>query len=193
MRAREVEHRRPCRAARANSRQPQKLLPHEEIGGQPVGSRRPALREAPVGGERVRTARERDEVRRAGEHTVAKGPQGEIEGPAQQLAVGGEVHCHGACEISFGEQSAHRLNVLGKPEVVVAQVANDLAARALEHRVAIRLAVSRALGMVDEPHALVPALDVVHDLARDVRNAVADHDHLDIPDRLLERALESNA
>ena len=67
------------------------------------------------------------------------------------------MHRVGGDEIRALERLPDKLDVLREPEVVVAQVADNVAAGLTERLVPVRLAVARALGMVEEPNALVSA------------------------------------
>ena len=91
-------------------------------------------------------------------------------------------------EVALGEKRLDRLDVVRQPEVVVGEVADDLASSLAQRRVPVLLPVARPLRVVEEPHARIGRGQLGHQLARDVRGAVADNEHLQVGDRLLERA-----
>lgn len=80
-------------------------------------------------------------------------------------------------EVRVFEEAAHACDVLREEEVVVGEVANDLAPRLPQGGVAVDLAVPRAFGVVEEPDPLVP-LQLAYDLAGDLGHAVADDKQL---------------
>jgi len=65
------------------------------------------------------------------------------------------MHCVGADEIRSDERLLHRFNVFREPDVVVAEIADDLPASLRKRFVPVELTLPRALGMVEEAHALV--------------------------------------
>jgi len=63
----------------------------------------------------------------------------------------------GGDEIRALERLPDKLHVLREPQVVVAEVADDVPARFTQRLVPIRLAVPRPFGMIEEPNAFVLA------------------------------------
>jgi hypothetical protein len=91
------------------------------------------------------------------------------------------------CEVCVLQEVAHVGDVLREPEVVIGEVAHDLAPRLFQGGVTIRFSVPRAFGIVEESHPLV-LTQLAHDLAGDVRHAVADDEQLYLLDGLCENA-----
>jgi len=63
----------------------------------------------------------------------------------------------GGDEVRALERFADELDVPREPQVVVAEVADDVAARLAERLVPVWLAVPRPFGMIEEPNAFVLA------------------------------------
>jgi hypothetical protein len=77
--------------------------------------------------------------------------------------------------------------VVGEPQVVVGQVADDLPSGLLKRAVAKDLTVPRAFRVVEEAHSFVGATQLDGDLAGLFRRSVADQVDLEIGDRLRKR------
>lgn len=90
-------------------------------------------------------------------------------------------------EVGLQEQGGHGGHVVGEPQVVVGQVADDLSPGLLKRAVAKDLTVPRAFWVVEEPHSFVGATQLDGDLAGLFRRSVADQEDLEIRDRLRER------
>jgi hypothetical protein len=112
----------------------------------------------------------------------------EVDPPAVRPAVDVDPDRASVREVRVLEQLAQLLDVGRKPEVVVGEVADELAPGLRQCLVAVDLAVARALRVVEEADTLVRSSQLCHHLARGGRDAVSDDEHLDLLDRLGEGA-----
>jgi hypothetical protein len=92
-------------------------------------------------------------------------------------------------EVEPGQKITHLLDVPRQPEVVVAEIADDLALGFLQRRVPVKLAVARALRVVEPADARIGSGQLVHQFPRHVRGAVPDDPDLEVGDSLRQGAL----
>ena len=89
-------------------------------------------------------------------------------------------------EVRLLQQRQHVLDMFREPQVVVGQVAHDLASSLSQSCMTVNLSVPGTLRIVEESEPCILACKPLDDLASDVRHTIADHEDLDVLDRLPE-------
>src|SRR4029453_12799081 len=88
------------------------------------------------------------------------------------------------------ERVVHTLEVLGEPEIIVAQVGNHLAVRLLERKVPGGPPVTLTLRKVEEADAPILPRELCNHRAGRIIHTVPDNEDLDVAHALAERTLD---
>ena len=151
------------------------------------GARSPAPGKPAIGGERVGGTREADRVPVAGAQARLLRLLSEVERDVGEPVTGVDDERCAVGEVGVLEQLEHRGDVAGEEQVVVAQVADDLAVGLRERCVSMALPVPLALRAIEEAHTGI-GQERLQRGARVVLDAVADDEQLDRAALLGERA-----
>ena len=114
----------------------------------------PPRRQAPVELERVPGAAVGHAVLAAQEQLAVE-RELEVDAPVVDAPVRFDPERQRVGEIALGQKRLERLDVLRQPQVVVGEVADDLATSLAQRRVPVLLPVARPLRVVEEPHARI--------------------------------------
>jgi hypothetical protein len=109
----------------------------------------------------------------------------QVEIVGARLAVGADIHLHGAHEIRIFDGALEDLDMSGQPEVVVVLVQDNLALGLAQHIVAIELAACGRLRQVEETNARIAALQLGNDRSHLGIDPVAADQDFEVVDPLL--------
>ncbi len=96
-------------------------------------------------------------------------------------------------EVRVLEQLVQNFQMVWQPAIVAAEIGDDAAVGFAQRFVPMHLALARSLGKVEEPYARVGANEFLGDGARRLVDTVADEEHLDVTDGLVQRAAGGKA
>ena len=158
----------------------QEFAPHEKVGGNTPRGRRPSDGKRAIGFDPIAGDGRSEEIECLGQHRPSQVGIGKGAGQNHQRAVERDFHLRQVAEVDLIQELRHLVQVVRQPQIVIADLADESAARLTQGLIAVSLAVALALGMIEDLNARIGSGVATRDLRGFRRRAVADHEQLEI-------------
>src|SRR6266700_2812409 len=133
-----------------------------------------------IGGHRVAREGKIEAIEQLVEHPAAERRILQVGGHDDDLAFGADAQLQCVAEVRVGEKRVEHFQVVRHPAIVVAEIRDETALRALQGLMAMALAHARTLPKIEKSNAAISRRQLGNDDPSCIGNAGADNEQLEV-------------